>query len=272
MICEMQIRNYSERTIRNYVSSLSGLARYFNQSPCLLNQSQVKEYAYYLIHQCNCSVSSINLLISAWKLLQVDVLNHPWEEFIIKRPRREKKLPRVLAQSEILQMITSTRNIKHRAIMQLAYTCGLRRNELLQIRFEDINASRMVLRVVFGKGKKMRELPLNEDTLALLRQYYRQYRPKTFLFEGVKRGQRYSATSFGKIVKRAALKCGISWSPSPHVLRHSFATHMLENGINLKRLQLLLGHYAMKTTSIYLHLARPKKDEVPNLMNLAHHE
>jgi site-specific recombinase XerD len=123
------------------------------------------------------------------------------------------------------------------------------------------------LKVINGKGKKSREVPAPATLIGQLRQYYKYYRPQTYLFEGTIPGKPYSAASFQHIVKRAAAKAGIKKNISPHVLRHSFATHMLEKGINLKRLQLILGHSAMKTTSIYLHLANPCSTDLPDLLS-----
>jgi site-specific recombinase XerD len=152
-------------------------------------------------------------------------------------------------------------------ILTLAYATGLRRAELLSLPLKHIDSSRGVVRVIKGKGNKSREVPASNTLIRGLRQYYKHYRPATYLFEGTKPGKPYSAASFQKIVKNAADKAGIKKNISPHILRHSFATHMLERGINLKHLQTILGHSAMKTTSIYLHLAGPNPKDLPDLLS-----
>ena len=232
---ELCIRNYSERTVRGYITSISQLSMYYKTSPDKITKDQVKDYAYHLIHSKNASVSRINQLISAWKIFQVDVLGNQWEEFRLKRPRREKKIPQVLSHEEALRLIDAPVNMKHRMILRLAYATGLRRAELLSLPLKHIDSSRGVVRVK-GKGNKSREVPASNTLIRELRQYYKLYRPKTYLFEGSP-GKPYSASSMHNIIKKAAKMAGIKKEVSPHTLRHSFATHMLEKGINLKHLQ-----------------------------------
>ena len=267
MICEMRIRNFSERTIRSYLSTLTSLSRYFNAPPDHLSSDQVKEYAYYLINERKLSTATINQLISAWKILQLDVLKKEWEGICIKRPRKEKKLPNILSQAEARALIEAPVNLKHRTILKLAYSSGIRRSELLNLKLSDIDSARGVLRVVNGKGKKTREIPIHKNMIILLRQYFSKYRPKIYLFEGWSQGKAYSSTSFSMILKKAAKKSGLKKNVYPHLLRHSFATHMLERGINIRRLQMILGHNSLKTTSIYLHLANPTNCDIPDLLN-----
>jgi site-specific recombinase XerD len=266
MICEMRVRNYSERTVNSYLSTLTSLSRYFNSTPEKLSSDQVKEYAYHLIHEKKLSPATINQLISAWKILQVDILKKNWEEIYLKRPRIERKLPHVLSQSEAQALINAPINLKHKTILKLAYASGLRRSELLNLKPSDIDSSREVLRVVNGKGKKTREVPIHKSVISLLREYFIQYRPQIYLFEGWKPGKAYSPTSFSKILQRSAQEIGLRKKVYPHLLRHTFATHMLERGINIRRLQMILGHNTLKTTSIYLHLANPMNCDIPDLL------
>lgn len=267
MLQEMRIRNYSERTVVSYITAISNLSKYYKTPPDKISRGQVKSFAYHLIHSKQVSISSINQLISAWKIFQVDVLGNTWEGFRLKRPRREKKIPQVLSQQEALLLINAPKNMKHRMLLTLAYSTGLRRAEILNLTLKDIDSSRSVIQVIKGKGNKSREVPAPGALIEKLRQYYKSYHPKTYLFEGYKPGKPYSATSIGKIVKTAAIKAGIKKDVYPHILRHSFATHMLEKGVNLKRLQLMLGHNAMKTTSIYLHLANFNAGDLPDLLS-----
>ena len=265
MISEMQIRNYSPRTIKTYVSLMAGLSKHYRTSPEVITTQQFKDYIAFRTQHLNFSVSTVNQLIGAWKLLQTDILGRKWEDFIVKRPRKEKKIPIVLSRTEALMLINVLPNIKHSALLSLAYATGMRRSEVLSVEPGHIDAERKVIKVVAGKGHKQRQIPISDSLIGMLRNYYKKYHPKTFLFEGFKPGKQYTGTSFAHVVKRAAKKAGINKSISPHVLRHSFATHMLEKGINLKKLQLILGHNAMKTTSIYLHVANLDNINLPDL-------
>lgn len=267
MLREMRIRNYSERTVSSYITSISRLSKYYNVSPDKISREQVKTYAYHLIYSKKISTSTLNQLISAWKIFQIEVLGNEWEGFQLKRPRGEKKIPQVLSQEEALRLVETPRNMKHRMILKVAYATGLRRAELINLSLKHIDSPRNVIRVIKGKGNKSREVPATTTLIGQLRQYYKYYHPKTYLFEGNKPGIPYSAASIQQIFKDAAAKAGIKKNVSPHILRHSFATHMLEKGINLKRLQIILGHSAMKTTSIYLHLANPNVADLPDLLS-----
>jgi integrase/recombinase XerD len=267
MICEMQVRNYSPRTINTYVSLLAGLGKYYNSSPDELSTQQFKDYLAFRVQTQKASVSTVNQLIGAWKLFQTDVLNREWESFMVKRPRKEKKLPVVLSRSEALSLINALSNLKHKTLLTVAYATGMRRCELLSLEPNHIDAERKVIKVMSGKGHKQRLVPISERLIMMLRAYYKVYRPTTYLFEGQKPGQKYSESSFANIVRRAAADSGIKKKVSPHVLRHSYASHMLEKGIDLKKLQLILGHNAMKTTSVYLHVTNMDNLELPDLTN-----
>lgn len=260
----MRIRNYSERTVKSYLCSIEQISGYFNLPPGKITLNQLKTYLYHLINKEQSSVSRINQCISAWKILQQDILGRKWEDVHIKRPRLKKKLPVVLSTSEVHRLINALRNLKHRMILTLAYTTGVRRSELLNITLKDIDRQRGVIKIM-GKGSKQREVPMSHNLLMLLTEYYKRYQSSVYLFEGNVPNLPYSASSMAGIVKDAALKAGIKKNVSPHVLRHSFATHMLERGVNLKRVQLLMGHNSMKTTSIYLHLADIDKVQLPDL-------
>lgn len=262
----MRIRNYSENSVRNYVAALSSLSKHYNCSPDKLDNNQVKDYIYYLIKEQNFSSSSVNQVISAWKILQVDILGNSWESLRIKRPKREKRLPEILSQEEAQALVSALSNQKHYTILQLIYSTGLRLSELLSLKPGDIDSSRKVIRIVKGKGNKSREIPISGTLIGQLRAYYKVYRPQTFLFEGQIASKPYSSNSVQNIVKKAAKKAGLKKVPSPHILRHCFATHLLERGTNLKRLQLLMGHNSLKTTSIYLHLASYSEEAIPDLL------
>lgn len=261
---EMRIRNYSEKTIKSYLYMLHSVCRYYNLPPGRISNDQFKDYLYYLTNSVHCSVSTVNQAISVWKILQQDILCRKWEEVRVKRPRPEKRLPEVLSRQEAIALINAPKNLKHRTLLTLTYTTGARLNEVLSLTLKDIDRHRKIIRLK-GKGNKDREVFMPDQLLELLESYYREYRPLKYLFESYVKGKRYSARSFEVIVKNAAIQSGINKNVYPHILRHSFATHMLEKGVNIKRVQLMLGHNSMKTTSIYLHLTNIDQVILPNL-------
>lgn len=253
----MQIRNYSEKTIRSYVTSISNLATFFHLPAEDISVDQFKHFLHHRITNDKVSVSLINQSISAFKILQQDILKRDWESIKVKRPRKEKKLPIVLSVTEVATMIKATQNIKHRTLIILAYSSGMRRSEIMLLKPCHIDSARMCIRVVHGKGKKDRFTILSSKALENLRFYYQMFKPETFLFEPMgRKGTTLSASSLNNIVKQAAKRAGIKKEISFHTLRHSFATHMLENGINIRIIQQFLGHTSIKTTSVYLHIAR----------------
>lgn len=251
----MQTRNYSPRSIDTYIHLLCDLEKHFKCSVDEVSVDQVKDFLQYAITERNLSVSYINQVISAVKILQKDVLGKEWESIRIKRPRRIKKLPIVLSKEEIKSMIETTRNLKHRTIIAVIYSAGLRISELISLRPADIDSDRKQIRVL-GKGNKYRYTLLSDNTLDMLRIYWRAYKPERYLFEGQRRGQPISRETIQVVFKHSCKKAGINKPASVHSLRHSFATHLLENGVNLKIIQSLLGHSSLRTTSIYLHVTK----------------
>jgi len=255
VIQEMQLRNYSVRTINTYSTLLTKVGNFFQQSIDSITLEQFKSFLHYRIVHDSVSVSMVNQYISAFKILQSDVLCREWETIKIRRPRREKRLPVVMSQSEMERLISCTKNLKHKAMLMLAYSSGLRREELQKIKASSIDSSRMQVHVVQGKGKKDRYTILSVKTLDILREHYRQSRPVNYLFESLFRPGHYlSDRSLEKIVKNSAEKAGITKQVSFHTLRHSFATHLLEQGVNLRLIQEMMGHTTLKTTAGYLHL------------------
>ena len=213
-----------------------------------LDENDIRAYLQKLVQE-RFSQSYINQAINAIKCYYEVVLEMPNRFYAIERPRKAEKLPQVLAKEEVLSVIDHTRNIMHRCIVSLLYSAGLRRNELLELKLEDIDGKRILVRVRSGKGNKDRYSLLSERLLKELRTSYLEWRPKTYLFEGPK-GSRYSAESVAKIVQGAAKRARIRKHVTPHMLRHSFATHLLENGTDLRYIQVLLGHKSSRTTEI----------------------
>jgi site-specific recombinase XerD len=252
---ELAYRNYSSRTITNYCECMMALETRLNKPLDQISESELKSFLHYLLVHQKKSTSFINQNISAFKIYIQDVLKRPWEDIKIKRPRREKKLPVVLSVKEIESLIFHTSNLKHRAMLMLMYSSGIRKMELLQLKPKAIDSERMVVKVLQGKGRKDRQTILAPKTLEVLREYYKRERPSTYLFEPQgRKGTCISERTLDQIVKNSASKAGITKEVSTHTLRHSFATHLLERGVSLRLIQELLGHTSLKTTSIYLHL------------------
>lgn len=262
MLQEMQIRNYSARTVVSYIHCIERLSVYYKRSPDLLSIEQIKSYLHYCVVDKKESASTLNQVISAIRMLFMDVLQRKWEPIKLKRPRGEKQLPVVLSTQEVSMLLEGVKNVKHRLILITAYSAGLRINEVRCLQPTDIDSDRMQIRVKNGKGKKDRYTLLSAKTLEQLRIYYKLYRPRKYLFEGRMPGEPMHVRMIGHIFNRAVKLAGIQKAVSFHSLRHSFATHLLEQGTNLRLIQQLLGHNSLRTTSVYLHLSRFDPREV----------
>ncbi len=251
---KLELKRYANSTIKTYVSCFETFINHYSDREIKdLNEEDIRLYLQKLIRE-DFSHSYINQAINAIKFYYEVVLEMPNRFYAIERPRPIEQLPKVLAKEEIMAIIEHTNNIKHRCIVSLLYSAGLRRIELLNLKLEDIDSKRMVIKVRSGKGNKDRFTILSEKLLGDLRKYYKEWRPTNFLFEGPGR-KAYSPESVSCIVRNAAEKAKIKKRVTPHMLRHSFATHLLENGTDLRYIQVLLGHRSTKTTEIYTHVA-----------------
>ena len=250
----MQLKNYSQRTIDTYLSCILSLSKHYNRTPEAITREEVKEYLYYLLQSKKASISIINQVISAYKVLMIGIMEKDWTAIKLPHPRVEKKLPVVFSKEEIFNIIEHTRNLKHRSIIVVAYSSGLRLDEVRQVKLTDIDSSRMQIRVSNGKGNKSRYTILSKQVLELLREYWRYYRPKSYLFEGRQKGEPISQRTIQEFFHQRMTAAGIRKPASFHTLRHSFATYLLEQGTNLRIIQTLLGHTSIKTTTIYTHL------------------
>ncbi|MEP5254312.1 MAG: site-specific tyrosine recombinase/integron integrase [Winogradskyella arenosi] len=265
-LLKLELKRYSENTVKNYVSSFEAFINYYyDADPITLNENDVRLYLQKLVQEQR-SNSYINLSINSIKFFYEVVHEMPNRFYSVERPRKEKKLPEVLSKEEVVSIIAHTNNLKHKCIVGLLYSSGLRRSELLNLLITDIDSKRMVVKVNNAKGNKDRITVLSPVLLKDLQAYYKAYRPKKYLFEGV-RGGKYSATSVCSVVARAAEKAGILKRVTPHILRHSFATHLLENGTDIRHIQLLLGHNSTKTTEIYTHVANRSFMEIKDLLS-----
>jgi len=265
MTQEMRIQNYSERTIACYLSSISSLSKFHKTTPDNIDIPMLKDYLHNGITIKGLSNTFINQTISAYKILTTQILYQKWDPFVIKRPKSIKKLPVILSVAEAVSVVKVLENLKHKAVLHLGYSAGLRISEVVNLKVEDVDSSRMQIRVVNAKGCKDRNVILSPTTLTLLRKYYKLYKPKKWLFEGgfsVKGNRQYSHTSIRKVLTKACLKSGITKHITFHTLRHSFATHLLENGTQIQLIQKLLGHTNLKTTFLYLHLQEYQLQEV----------
>lgn len=264
---KLELKRYSNNTVKSYVSCFETFINHFKgHSINALNENDIRNYLQHLI-QINRSKSYINQAINSIKFYYEVVLGMPNRFYTIERPLKDRKLPIVLSMENVRKLIDSTNNTKHRCVVSLLYSAGLRRSELLNLKLEDIDSSRMLIRVEDAKGNKDRYTLLSKKALVDLREYFREYLPKVYLFEG-QYGGKYSANSVGKIITTAAIKAGIQKKVSPHTLRHSFATHLLESGTDLRYIQLLLGHSSTKTTEIYTHVAKSSFDSIKNPLDL----
>jgi len=252
----LDIKRYSENTKKTYTNYFGDFIRYFSDK--ILEDISVQEINTYilgLIRHDNISPSQQNQRINAIKFYYEKVLDREKMYVDIERPRRNSPKPNIVSTSEIKQMIDVTTNIKHKCIIGLLYSAGLRRGELMNLQLNDILSGQMLIKVKNGKGNKDRYVGLSEHVLQMLRKYYKAYEPKHWLLEGGN-GKQYSPESIGNVVKNAAVKAGIRRRVTPHMLRHSFATHHLESGTDLRYIQVFLGHGSSKTTEIYTRVAK----------------
>jgi site-specific recombinase XerD len=256
MKMDLKLKGYSPKTQAAYLGYMKNFVQYFGRSPAKMGEKEIREYLYHLVTEKDLGDSSINSAYSALKFFYKTTLGRDWNVAKIPRRKPEKRLPVVLDGSEIKQLLAVTANLKHRALLMTTYSAGLRVSETAHLKVSDVDSKRMQLRVAQGKGKKDRYALLSSVTLNLLRDYWRQYRPFSWLFPGGSPDRPISTRSIQKIFEKAKRKAGIKKPATVHTLRHSFATHLLEAGTDIYRVQKLMGHTSPKTTAIYIHLRR----------------
>lgn len=248
-ICEEKFiyLNYSFRTRDNYLSQIKPFLESLNGKQIIHCNSS--DFQSYLDNYKFTSVSQQNQVINAIRFLYKEVLNKKYDKVSFKRPRSEKKLPKVIDQNTIIEKLSKIKNLKHRTILTLTYSVGLRVSEIINLKIEDIDSKRMIIHIKNAKGKKDRIVPLSQTVLELLREYWRNFKPKMYLFNG-QNSLKYSIGSCQKIYK----KC-IDDKSSIHTLRHSSFTGLLEKGTDLRIIQKIAGHSSSKTTEIYTHVS-----------------
>jgi site-specific recombinase XerD len=257
-------------TIRNYIAELRYLFSYYpDVAPLDFDQQMVMQYLLYLTKTLGCGRSKCCMAAQSISFFFKHVLQKPFVIPTLIYPRRTKTLPAVMSTEEILKVINSIDNVKHRCIVMLLYSTGLRVSEVVHLRIGDIDSKNMRIKVVQGKGAKDRYTILSQGVLLELRAYYVQYRPVEYLFNGQGIGRRYSQRSIQKVVEMAIVKAGLANKDySVHTIRHSFATHLVDNGTDLHTVKELLGHNSLTTTLQYLHMSNKRIQGVVNPYDL----
>ena len=267
MLEELERRNYDESTIRHYIRWVEQYARFFGKSPEKLGPDHLRTYQAHLLKTRKLSPGTVENHVAALRFLYVRTLKRYEFREYIPYPRVPKKLPGILSKEEVARLINSSGTLFNRTVLMLLYGTGMRRSEAARLKWADIDSQRMIVRVVKGKGGKDRDLPLSPALLQTMRAHWRCFKPVTYLFPS-----RYSGAvekpitdkAVWHIATQAARQAGIRKRVTPHTLRHSWATHLLENGTDLRTIQLLLGHEDLETTARYLHLSAKHLQQVAN--------
>jgi integrase/recombinase XerD len=259
MLEELQRRNYSQTTVNTYLKVVEDFARHFSRPPDKLGKEQLRAYQVHLLQERKLGVRTVGLHTAALRFFFCKTLKRAYPVEEVPYPRAPRRLPIILTKEEAIRLIDSASNLFHRAMLITMYSTGMRRAELCRLKVEDIDSTRMIIHIRQGKGGKDRDVPLSPKTLETLREYWRWMKPKTYLFPGTVNGSRADKPITPKVLweacREAAQRAGITKAVRPHLLRHSFATHLVEGGADLPTVQALLGHVDLKPTSIYLHLS-----------------
>jgi len=268
MLEELQRRNYAQTTVEAYTHALREFGQYFHRPPDQLGPEHIRQFQLYLLRDRKLAANTVKQRVAAVRFFFVRTLKRRYLREDIPYPKAPRRLPVVLSQEEVTRLIDAASNLSHRAMLMTLYSTGLRRAEMVRLKVSDIDSQRMVMHVHQGKGSKDRDVPLSPKLLETLREYWRWRKPRTYLFPG-------GAANHGKDVpltpkavwlacRKAAVQAEIQKPISPHTLRHSYATHLLEAGADLRTIQLLLGHADIKHTTVYLHLSQRHLHAVAN--------
>ena len=265
----MELKNLSFHTQRAYLAAVTGIARFYNQSPDKMTTEKIEDYLLYLKHDKGIAPNSCYSVLTGLRFFYKNVVeNEIPVTYSIRRTSR--KLPEVLTMEDVWKIICSTNNLKHRLILMTTYSAGLRASETIHLKPKHINSKTMLIKVK-GKGKKDRYTLLSKKLLIELRTYYKKYRPKTYLFPssfGKKKDQTLSYETIRSVYEDARKKAGVNRGVGIHTLRHSFATHLLEAGYDIRKIQVLMGHARLTTTMIYLHVSRETLSKIPSPLDL----
>jgi len=265
MLEELQLRNYADFTIERYLDAVECFAKYFGKSPNQLGAEQIREYLLHLVKDKKAAPNTVQVYRAALKFLYVKTLRRPWFDELVPRTRRRLKLPPVLSAEEITRILDHTTNLKHWAIIATLYSTGLRCNELRLLKVEDIDSKRMVIHVRHAKGGVPRDIGLSPVLLERLRIYWRWRKPHDWLFPSKMRpDQPMERKTIRLACSNAGRRASVNKQVSPHVYRHSYATHMLEAGADLRTIQVLLGHADIQTTARYLRVSTTRIQAAPS--------
>lgn len=255
MIEDMQLRGLSQNTQSRYISGVKKLGCYYNnRRPDKISEEEVRSFFMYLIKETSLAADSIRVIFFAVKFFYKQTLGLEWKVFDLIRLPQKKNLPVVLSYEEVKKVLSYVYHPTYRMCLTLIYACGLRLNECLNLRLEDIDSACMVVRVVNGKGNKMRQVPLSKHILNRLREYWRIEHLAPWLFQSPKTGKPVSTNSVQAAFRDARQRAGIKKEATPHTLRHCYATHLLENRVDSRIIQSVLGHQSPRSTNIYTHL------------------
>jgi integrase/recombinase XerD len=268
MLEELQRRNYAQNTVRTYIKIVERFAAHFGRSPERLGPNEIRSYQVHLFRGCHLSPSTVEQHVAALRFLYVKTLKRRYLHEHLPMPKRQPRLPDVLSTDEVKRLLEAASNLYHRAMLMTLYSTGMRRAEMCHLKVADIDSQRMVIHIRNGKGGRNRDVPLSQNLLDTLREYWRWMKPKTWLFPGTVNHRRADVPVTEKIsweaCQQAAQRAGISKRVSPHILRHSYATHMLEAGADLRTIQVLLGHAKLEHSIVYLHLSQRHLKAVTN--------
>jgi len=251
MIEDIRVRNLSAKTIAIYVAAVAKFAKFFHKSPDLLGPEEIRGYQVYLVQEKRASWSAFNIVVSALRFLYAVTLARDWTLPKIPYAKKPKTKPVILSMEEVCTFLEALSNLKYRVLVMIAYATGLRHSEVLHLRVPDIDSKRMMIRVELGKGNKDRYVPLSPTLLTWLRAYWKIARPASYLFPGKVPGMPLTRESVCRAIRRARRASGISKAVNLRMLRHSFATHLLDSGTNIRIIQVLLGHRSLNTTAIH---------------------
>ena len=266
MIRELELQRKAPGTVSGYVKDVEELARYYGRSPDKITREEIRSYLHYLIVEKKLSYSSCNHKMVAINFFNREVLGRKID---LKVPmKKNERLPEPLSREEVARLILAAGNLKHRVLMMTAYSAGLRVSELVRLRPHDINSERMLIRVEQGKGRKDRYTLLSERLLSELRGYWRQYRPEKWLFVSQVNGNHLPRATAARAFYQMKKRAGIVHGHGIHTLRHSFATHLLEAGVDLRTIQVLMGHNSLNTTLKYLHVTQKHIEETQSPLDL----
>lgn len=255
MIHDLMIRNYSPETLRHYVDAVANFARHFGRSPDRLGADAVRAYQIHLVEERKLSFTTLKIAVCGLRFFYTHTLHKPFPIELIPYPRGEKALPVVLSREEVAAMLATVRNVKQATILATTYAMGLRISEVLRLKISDIDSKRMMIHIRHAKGNKDRYVPLSPVLLEKLRAYWKLYRSQDWLFPGQNAADHTSPITVSAVMRKACRQAGIRKHATPHTLRHSYATHLLENGVDIRIIQKLLGHAKPETTMIYTHVA-----------------